>query len=87
MQPYSIISIINSKVIEQIKAFYGFLPEDFEKDAAGQMTGRVDTVLVRSIVGDLLIDHPMESLPSLWASKKTGLGRRPITPRTPTQIP
>jgi predicted amidohydrolase YtcJ len=63
VQPYSIISIINSKVIEQIKAFYGFLPEDFEKDAAGQMTGRVDTVLVRSIVGDLLIDHPMVSLP------------------------
>ena len=63
VQPYSIISIINSKVIEQIKAFYGFLPEDFEKDAAGQMTGRVDTVLVRSIVGDLLIDHPRESLP------------------------
>ena len=63
VQPYSIISIINSKVIEQIKAFYGFLPEDFEKDKTGQMTGRVDTVLVRSIVGDLLIDHPRESLP------------------------
>lgn len=63
VQPYSIISIINSRVIDAIKAFYGFLPEDFERDSGGQMTGRVDTVLVRSIVGDLLVDRPMGSLP------------------------
>ena len=63
VQAYSIISIINSRVMEAIKAFYGFLPEDFERDATGQMTGRVDTVLVRSIVGDLLIDRPLDSLP------------------------
>ena len=66
VQPYSIISIINSKVLEQIRLFYGFLPEDFEKDATGELSGRVDTVLVRSIVGDLLIDHPMESLPPVF---------------------
>jgi predicted amidohydrolase YtcJ len=63
VQPYSIISTINTKVIEQIKAFYGYLPEDFEKDGTGQLSGRVDTVLMRSVVGDLLIDHPQESLP------------------------
>jgi predicted amidohydrolase YtcJ len=69
VQPYSIISIINSKVIEQIRSFYGFLPEDFEKDATGELSGRVDTVLVRSIVGDLLIDRPMESLPSAFKNE------------------
>jgi predicted amidohydrolase YtcJ len=63
VQVYSIISTINTKVIEQIRGFYGFLPEDFEKDEAGLLTGRVDTVLMRSVVGDLLIDHPRESLP------------------------
>ncbi len=66
VQPYSIISIINSRVIDAIRAFYGFLPEDFERDANGQMTGRVDTVLVRSIVGDLLVDRPMTSLPGAF---------------------
>lgn len=59
---YSILNTINSRVIDQMRVFYGFMPEEAEKDETGQLSGRVDTTQMRSIIGDLLIDRPLESL-------------------------
>ena len=53
---------INTKVVEAIKAFYGFMPEEYELDESGLLNGRVDVVLMESVVGDMMFDHPMESL-------------------------
>ena len=53
---------INTKVVEAIKAFYGYMPEEYELDESGLLNGRVDTVLMESVVGDMLYDHPMQSL-------------------------
>jgi predicted amidohydrolase YtcJ len=54
--------IMNTKVVQAMKDFYGFMPEEYELDSTGLLNGRVDVVLMESIIGDMMFDHPMQSL-------------------------
>jgi predicted amidohydrolase YtcJ len=50
------LNMVNTKTMEEMRKYYGYLPEDLEKTAIA------DVAAVRGITGDLLIDHPMQSL-------------------------
>jgi predicted amidohydrolase YtcJ len=54
--------MINTKVAEAIKVFYGFQAEEFEIDKSGLSNGRIDFTLVRNLMADLMVDRPMQSL-------------------------
>jgi predicted amidohydrolase YtcJ len=69
--------VINTRVLDEIRAFYGALPDYFEKStghdiqlvktnqadhATGGPSGRVDYQFIKTIRSDLLIKRPMVSL-------------------------
>ena len=60
---------VNTKMLEAIKAFYGNDDIELGRDETGMSDGQMVTTLLESIVADLTIDHPMQSLYPIFKAK------------------
>jgi predicted amidohydrolase YtcJ len=72
-------TMINSKAIDAMKAFYGYTSKEYELDAKGEMTGRIDVVLAESLMADLLFDHPMETFYPIFKEENLRLASFGVT--------
>jgi predicted amidohydrolase YtcJ len=84
---HGILDLIDTEIIDQLRAYFGYLPAEAEHDQTGTLSGRVDTTIMRSIIGDLLIERPFDSLYTayrkelqLWASYGVTTWSSGITP-------
>lgn len=84
---HGILDLIDTEIIDQLRTYFGYLPAEAEHDRTGTLSGRVDTTIMRSVIGDLLIDRPFESLYTayrkelqLWASYGVTTWSSGITP-------
>ena len=84
---HGILDVIDTEIIDAMRAYFGYLPAEAEHDRTGTLSGRVDTTIMRSVIGDLLIERPFDSLYAayrkqlqLWASYGVTTWSSGITP-------
>ena len=78
--PLSGGTIINTKTIDLIKAFYGHIAkEEAELDETGNMNGRIGAVFAESILADLIIEHPMETFYPIFREENLRLAALGVT--------